>query len=44
MKRNWKEYNNKLVKRGEFYLTMDFIHYWDEELAQMNKDKRGFSL
>jgi hypothetical protein len=20
---------------------MDFIYYWDEELAQMNKDKRG---
>lgn len=41
MRRNWKVYNNKLVKRGEFYLTMDFIEYWDEELEEMNKNKRG---
>ena len=41
MDRNWKEYNNKLVKRGEFYLSSDFIQYWDEELDEMNKNKRG---
>jgi hypothetical protein len=41
MKRNWRKYNNKLVKRGEFYLTMDFIEHWDEELEEMNKNKRG---
>ena len=41
MSRNWKEYNNKLVKRGEFYLSTDFIQYWNEELEEMNKNKRG---
>jgi hypothetical protein len=23
-KRNWKEYNEKLVRRGEFYLSLEF--------------------
>lgn len=41
MSRNWKEYNTKLVKRGEFYLLADFIEHWDEELEEMNKNKRG---
>ena len=41
MSRNWREYNNKLVKRGEFYLLADFIAYWNEELEEMNKNKRG---
>lgn len=41
MSRNWREYNKKLVKRGEFYLTMDFIEYWEKELEEMNKNKRG---
>lgn len=39
--RNWRKYNKKLVKRGEFYLLSDFIQYWDEELAHMNENKRG---
>jgi hypothetical protein len=29
------------VKRGEFYLLTDFIEYWDKELEEMNKNKRG---
>ena len=41
MSRNWREYNNKLVKRGEFYLLTDFIQNWNEELVEMNKNKRG---
>jgi hypothetical protein len=41
MSRNWRKYNNKLVKRGEFYLLADFIDYWNEELEEMNKNKRG---
>ncbi|MBU7038625.1 MAG: transposase [Theionarchaea archaeon] len=41
MTRNWKEYNKKLVRRGEFYLTMDFIEHWNEELQTMNVNKRG---
>jgi hypothetical protein len=41
MARNWREYNRKLVKRGEFYLTMDFIEHWNEELEKINMNKRG---
>jgi hypothetical protein len=41
MTRNWKEYNDKLVKRGEFYISVDFIQHWDQELQEMNMDKRG---
>jgi hypothetical protein len=26
------------MKRGEFYLSMDFIQYWNEELEEMNKN------
>jgi len=40
-KRNWKEYNEKLVRRGEFYITMDFLDNWEKELEEMNKGKRG---
>lgn len=41
MDRNWREYNSKLIKRGEFYLSMDFIEQWNEELREMNENKRG---
>jgi len=40
-KRNWKEYNEKLVRRGEIYLSLDFLENWDEELEKMNKGKVG---
>ena len=40
-KRNWKEYNEKLVKRGEIYISLDFLENWDNELERMNKGKRG---
>ena len=39
--RNWREYNEKLVKRGEFYISLDFMERWDEELQEMNYKKRG---
>lgn len=39
--RNWKEYNEKLVRRGELYLSLDFIKNWDSELNKMNGNKRG---
>ncbi len=39
--RNWKEYNEKLVRRGEFYITMDFLDNWEKELEEMNKGKKG---
>jgi len=40
-KRDWKETNEKYVKRGEFYLSLDFLDNWDYELRKMNKSKRG---
>jgi len=41
MSRNWKEYNEELVKRGEFYLSPSFLDSWDDELDQMNESKVG---
>ena len=40
--RDWSIYNEQLVKRGEFYLCLDFIDQWDDELAQMNAGKPGW--
>jgi len=39
--RNWKEYNEALVRRGEILLDMDFIDSWPDELAKMNDGKVG---
>lgn len=33
--------NERLVKRGEYLLGLDFIQNWEEELIQMNFGKRG---
>lgn len=41
MKRNWPIYNEQLVKRGEFYLNLDFLDKNQGELMKMNKNKRG---
>ncbi|KXB08526.1 hypothetical protein AKJ56_01050 [candidate division MSBL1 archaeon SCGC-AAA382N08] len=41
MTRDWKKYNEELVKRGEFYLSPDFLKNWDEELKGMNEGKVG---
>lgn len=35
-KRDWKSYNERLVKRGELLLGFDFLDSWDEELEEMN--------
>ncbi len=40
-KRNWKEYNEKLVRRGELYLSLEFLDSWDKELKEINKGKKG---
>lgn len=40
-KRNWVEYNEKLVKRGEFYISLDFIEDWENELEKLNRHKIG---
>jgi len=39
--RDWSEYNEHLVRRGELYLALDFIDSWNEELSKMNYCKRG---
>lgn len=41
MKRNWKEYNQELVRRGELLIGFDFLENWSRELQEMNKGKRG---
>jgi len=40
-KRDWPKYNDHLVRRGELYLSLDFIAGWDAELSRMNTHKRG---
>ena len=39
--RNWKNYNESLVRRGEILLDFDIIDNWDIELAKMNECKEG---
>ena len=39
--RDWKAYNEELVRRGTFYLNLSWVKDWDKELEQMNKGKRG---
>ena len=39
--RNWKRYNESLVKRGKILLGFDVIDNWHIELEKMNKDKEG---
>ncbi len=39
--RNWKEYNEELVKRGEFYIRPIFLAKWNSEIKQMNAGKVG---
>jgi transposase len=38
---NWREYNEKLVKRGELYLDLNFLRSWEKELKKLNKGKNG---
>jgi hypothetical protein len=39
--RDWPKYNERLVKRGEFYLDMNCVNNWYIELAEMNHKKHG---
>lgn len=41
MQRDWAKYNEQLVKRGEFYLSLDFLDKNHAELEKMNYNKRG---
>ena len=40
-RRDWKQYNERLVKRGEIYLSVDFLESWGENLGRMNRGKVG---
>jgi len=40
-KRDWSSYNESLVRRGELYLTLDFLESWDRELDKLNHGKVG---
>jgi len=39
--RDWREVDERLVKRGEFYLSFEFLEKWEGELEKMNQGKRG---
>jgi IS5 family transposase len=40
-RRNWKEYNESLVRRGEILLDFDLLDEWNDELKNMNSRKEG---
>jgi len=40
-RRNWKEYNESLVRRGEVLLDFDLLDEWGEELRKANQRKVG---
>lgn len=40
-KRDWREYNERLVKRGEMYLSLDFLESWAEDVDDLNRGKVG---
>jgi hypothetical protein len=39
--RNWPQYNEQLVRRGEYLLDLDWVSGWNRELAEMNRKKIG---
>jgi IS5 family transposase len=40
-KRDWAEYNERLVRRGEMYLSLDFLDNWASGLEELNNGKVG---
>lgn len=40
-RRDWSVCNERLVKRGEFLLDINFVEWWQEELDKMNSGKCG---
>jgi hypothetical protein len=41
VKRDWHEYNERLIKRGEFYINPQFLETWIEEINKLNNRKVG---
>ena len=40
-KRDHKKYQNELLKRYTIYLDLEWVVSWNDELAKMNKGKKG---
>ena len=40
-RRDWKEYNDRLVRRGEINLSRSVVKEWKRELANLNEGKVG---
>jgi len=40
-RRSWPATNEQLVKRGEYFLALDFVENWHKELVSMNSGKIG---
>lgn len=40
-RRDWRAYNEALVRRGEIFLGLDAVEEWEEELEAMNEGKEG---
>ena len=40
-KRDWRVYNEQLVKRGEYYLDFDWVKNWHKEVEEINEGKVG---
>jgi hypothetical protein len=38
---DWHQYNDRLVRRGEIFISVDLMENWNKELAVMNRQKRG---
>jgi hypothetical protein len=38
-KRNWSEYNEQLVRKGEIYLDIEFLRNWSKEINRLNANK-----
>ena len=39
--RDWKQYNEKLVKRGEYYVNPRYLDSWLDEIKELNHRKIG---
>lgn len=40
-KRDWLEYNEKLVHCGELYFSFEFLESWSNDIALINEGKVG---
>lgn len=38
---DWRIYNERLVRRGEIFISKDVMNNWNKELAVMNGNKKG---